>query len=49
MKYNEFENEIKTVYAAKFPKSLCTCEPIKGFDKRKNHTCRFKKTLLVHI
>ncbi len=34
MKYNEFENEIKAVYAAKFPKSLCTCEPIKGFDRR---------------
>lgn len=34
MKYKEFENEIKAVYAAKFPKSLCTCTPIKGFDRR---------------
>ena len=33
MKYKEFENEIKAVYAAKFPKSLCTCTLIKGFGK----------------
>lgn len=33
MKYSEFEQRIKKAYAAKFPKSLCTCTLIEGFGK----------------
>ena len=33
MKYKEFQERIITAYAAKFPKSLCTCTLIEGFGK----------------
>lgn len=33
MKYKEFQDRIMTAYAAKFPKSLCTCTLIEGFGK----------------
>ncbi|SCX78136.1 hypothetical protein [Ruminococcus sp. YE282] len=33
MKFKEFQDRIMAVYAAKFPKSLCTCTLIKGFGK----------------
>lgn len=33
MKFKEFQDRIMTAYAAKFPKSLCTCTLIKGFGK----------------
>lgn len=33
MKFKEFQDGIITAYAAKFPKSLCTCTLIEGFGK----------------
>ena len=33
MKFKEFQDRIMTAYAAKFPKSLCTCTLIEGFGK----------------
>lgn len=33
MKFKEFQDKIMTAYAAKFPKSLCTCTLIEGFGK----------------
>ena len=33
MKYKEFQDRIMTAYAAKFPKSLCTCTLIEGLGK----------------
>lgn len=33
MKFKEFQDRIMAAYAAKFPKSLCTCTLIEGFGK----------------